>query len=174
MLASNMAKMFFKKRYSISGRYYRLAYNGIAILGLAWIAIYYQSVNTALTFWEPTIGHQFISVFILLVGLTMLASAFKNYNLREFSGMEKSGINPELCTRGLNAVVRHPIYLATLLIVWGVFVGNGSVAWFTCCVVTTIYSIIGAKLEERRLLKVFGKEYERYQKQVKMLIPFLF
>ena len=35
----------------------------------------------------------------------------------------------------------------------------------------SIYLIIGAFIEERRLLSVFGEEYRKYQQQVSMFIP---
>jgi protein-S-isoprenylcysteine O-methyltransferase Ste14 len=35
----------------------------------------------------------------------------------------------------------------------------------------TVYFIIGAMHEERRLLSVFGEEYERYQRNVPGILP---
>lgn len=41
-------------------------------------------------------------------------------------------------------------------------------------VFNTIYILIAVKyLEERDLKKIFGKEYETYQRNVPMLIPFV-
>ena len=36
------------------------------------------------------------------------------------------------------------------------------------------YILIGFRLEERKLVAVFGDEYQAYQKKVKALIPYLY
>jgi protein-S-isoprenylcysteine O-methyltransferase Ste14 len=42
----------------------------------------------------------------------------------------------------------------------------------TVFILLTIYLVIGAKLEEKRLLEEFGDDYRAYQAQVPMLLPF--
>jgi protein-S-isoprenylcysteine O-methyltransferase Ste14 len=38
----------------------------------------------------------------------------------------------------------------------------------------TVYIVIGALLEERKLLAIFGERYEKYRTATPFLIPFLF
>jgi protein-S-isoprenylcysteine O-methyltransferase Ste14 len=45
---------------------------------------------------------------------------------------------------------------------------------FVSLAIIYIYIYIGATLEERKLEQVFGEEYKAYQRNVKMLLPFLF
>ena len=41
----------------------------------------------------------------------------------------------------------------------------------TAVLLVSVYLIIGAFIEEGRLLRVFGKEYEKYMHEVSMFIP---
>jgi methanethiol S-methyltransferase len=71
--------------------------------------------------------------------------------------------------QGPYRLVRHPLYLACLLMIW------------SCPDLTTdrllhnflwsAWIIIGTILEERELNKTFGEDYAKYQKEVPMLIP---
>jgi protein-S-isoprenylcysteine O-methyltransferase Ste14 len=38
---------------------------------------------------------------------------------------------------------------------------------------TTAYIIVGIRLEERDLRSAFGSDYEEYQKQVSMILPWV-
>jgi protein-S-isoprenylcysteine O-methyltransferase Ste14 len=41
----------------------------------------------------------------------------------------------------------------------------------TAFVLISLYFIVGALLEERRLISIFGEEYRKYQQEVSMFIP---
>ncbi|MFC1924724.1 methyltransferase family protein [Chloroflexota bacterium] len=66
--------------------------------------------------------------------------------------------------------VRHPVYLAILLAIWSS--PDLSVDRFLFNVLTTIWIIIGTKLEERDMVSDIGEPYRQYQHQVPMLIPY--
>ena len=70
---------------------------------------------------------------------------------------------------GAYRVVRHPLYLFMLLLIWSTprfptdqLLFNG--LW-------TLWIVMGTKLEERDLVADFGETYRRYQRSVPMLIP---
>jgi protein-S-isoprenylcysteine O-methyltransferase Ste14 len=77
-----------------------------------------------------------------------------------------------LNTSGLNAQVRHPLYFGTLLALWGTFLLYPTDASLLVAGVSTLYLLIGSKLEERKLEQQFGDAYRSYQRKVPMLIPF--
>jgi len=81
--------------------------------------------------------------------------------------------NRELVIGGPYAYVRHPIYTGFLIAMFGSIFVNG-VFWFIAFVVTGIYFIFSAKIEEKMLTKEFPNEYPEYKKRTKMLIPFIF
>jgi len=68
--------------------------------------------------------------------------------------------------------VRHPLYTAGLVFIWltPVMTVNRLVLYLSL----TVYILIGAYFEERKLQREFGKEYEDYQIRTPMLFPALF
>ena len=70
--------------------------------------------------------------------------------------------------KGMLGIVRHPWYSGGILIVWA---RNLDVTAIITNLVITAYFIVGAFLEERKLLAEFGAEYKNYQRSVSMLFP---
>ncbi|MCB9133875.1 MAG: isoprenylcysteine carboxylmethyltransferase family protein [Anaerolineales bacterium] len=75
----------------------------------------------------------------------------------------------KLVITGLYQWMRHPLYTAGLLFIWLTPVMTCN--WLALYIGVTIYTIVGAMYEERKLVKVFGKAYEDYRKRTPMLIP---
>ncbi len=65
--------------------------------------------------------------------------------------------------------VRHPQYLATLLIIWSGPVLTSDRIEFN--VLWSGWVLIGTRLEERDLLALYGQAYEDYRRRVPMLLP---
>jgi protein-S-isoprenylcysteine O-methyltransferase Ste14 len=76
---------------------------------------------------------------------------------------------PHLVTGGWYAVVRHPLYLFSILFLVLNPVMTGQ--WLLLTILSTIYFVIGALIEEKRLVRLFGDEYRRYQREVPFIIP---
>ena len=74
-------------------------------------------------------------------------------------------------TDGLHARMRHPLYTAGLLILWGL---ASSEAGLATAVWGTLYFLIGARCEERRLITLFGDAYRDYRQRVPAFLPRLF
>jgi len=69
----------------------------------------------------------------------------------------------------LYRVVRHPLYTFSLLFIWlSPSVSQNSL---TVYIGATLYTLIGAYFEERKLLREFGEAYAIYKNTTPMLIP---
>lgn len=77
----------------------------------------------------------------------------------------RSPARPPLLTSGMYGFVRHPLYFAWVLMVFGA--PHMTTTRFVFAVVSTGYLALAIPFEERGLVGVFGDEYERYRRQVK-------
>ena len=91
--------------------------------------------------------------------------------IRQILNFRKRTINQEIGIKknGLLGVVRHPMYFATILLLWCHTFRLSDIVVNT---VLTAYVIIGTMLEERKLVLEYGDSYVQYQKEVPMLFPF--
>jgi protein-S-isoprenylcysteine O-methyltransferase Ste14 len=71
--------------------------------------------------------------------------------------------------RGLYRWVRHPLYTAGLVLIWLTPVMTLNI--FSLNLGLTIYLVVGALIEERKLVREYGEAYEEYRKRTPMLIP---
>ncbi|MFK7933716.1 MAG: isoprenylcysteine carboxylmethyltransferase family protein [Saprospiraceae bacterium] len=172
LLAEPRIKEWLQTRL-IAARWYRLFYNLVAITTLLPI-IYWFVLIPQQQLWTSFWLNQSVGGILLLSGIIILFLALRNYNLSEFSGTQQLKDTPFpnlLQTNGLNAYVRHPLYSAALLIFWGYFIYQPHLPALILAGVSTAYIVIGATLEERKLVEVFGESYKQYQRDTPMLIP---
>ncbi len=94
--------------------------------------------------------------------------------------LARSGLNtvfgevrerPQVITKGPFSVVRHPIYLGSVLFYLGVTVITMSLASAAVCIIIILFYYYISRHEEKLLLARFGKEYETYMGKVPMLLP---
>ncbi len=175
VLASDSVKRKVKNTLTNLFPLYRIGYNLFAIISLLPVLYYQNSINDPI-FFPINMLVQIIAYGILLSGLLLGYFAFKNYSSAEFLGLDykqQSQAN-KLNTAGLNKHVRHPLYSASLLIVWGYFFSNLNSTSLIMATAITTYLIIGTKLEEKKLIVEFGQPYKEYIKNTPMLIPRFF
>jgi protein-S-isoprenylcysteine O-methyltransferase Ste14 len=78
-----------------------------------------------------------------------------------------------LVTRGPYRLIRHPMYLAVLLVIWPLIIDHLSLLRIAAGFVLTADLIIKMLFEESLLKKQFA-EYKTYMKTTKRLIPVIF
>ena len=174
-LASHRVKNILIDKW-IAKRYYRIIYNAIAIISLVPILFAFYQIASPLLFASSAVTY--LGMGTSFIGLLILVYALSQYNLSEFAGTQqwRAELNPspqELKQSGINAFVRHPLYFAGLLIIWGGFMYSPSIKILVAALIATLYLYVGTKLEEQKLIIEFGEEYKAYQKKVGMLLPFL-
>ena len=158
------------------GVYYRLAYNLWAGLHIAAVwALGGALIGDQPYDLEPGVAGAMTGIGV--PGVVVLVLALREYDLGRFSGMAKicaqmKGItlseDEPLITGGLHLFVRHPLYLGVYLILWGRATGDFGLA---TAVWGSVYLVIGAVFEDRKLLALYGDEFRDYKDRIPAVIP---
>jgi methanethiol S-methyltransferase len=122
------------------------------------------------TAWALVQALSLVGFAIVLVS-TFLISHFELFGLTQVfrNWLGRPTPEPELKTPLLYAHVRHPIYLGFLIAFWATPEMTGGHLLFAAA--TTAYILIGIRLEERDLVRLFGPAYLAYRDRVAMLVP---
>jgi len=163
--------------------WYRFLYNTISIITVL-AAIYLISKVPDRGIWTAPPGLRWVMHGIQFAGLAFGALAFEHMDTGEFMGFRQvwryltrketvgniEGLSSkELVRTGVYGIVRHPMYLAGLVLF--TFSPIITVNGLAVTIMADLYFLFGAFIEERRFLAVFGDEYREYMKQVPRLIP---
>jgi protein-S-isoprenylcysteine O-methyltransferase Ste14 len=119
-----------------------------------------------------------VQVALVLAAVAFFGAGARQYDMRQFLGLRQITDDEDSCatigescsveTRGVLGLVRHPWYSGGMLIIWA---RDLDAAALLTNLVLTAYFIVGALLEERRLVREMGEEYRRYQREVPMFWP---
>lgn len=155
---------------SFCGRYYRLFYNAFSVLTLWPLWLFTQSMRAEYIWvWSGWMrGFQFA---LLLAAGVLFVLATRRYDMKIFLGLlpsQRAIAASGLDTGGVLAFVRHPWYLAALLLIWA---RDLTLVDLIVNAVIVGYIWGGSLLEERKLARVYGETYRSYQERVSMLIP---
>ena len=153
-------------------RGYRLLYNGFSFLTFLPLLIMAPLLPDKFLYSIPapwlylTLLIQVGAVIALLVGV-LQTDVWAFIGLKQLiSGDQTEG---KLVTDGLYRLVRHPLYSAGLVIIW--LAPQMTANRMVLVVSLTIYIVIGAIFEERKLLRDFGSAYAEYSARTPMFIP---
>ena len=173
VLAADSVKRRLKPRL---GAWYRAVYNLVATVHLAAVlGLGYWLIDDA-GFGRPwpLAGAQIV---LAAAGLLLFLDALRLYELARLGGIfqlfqaRRGRDEPDdepLRTDGWHRYVRHPLYLAGLMMLWGAArseLGLATALW------ASLYLIIGARFEERALLRRYGQAYADYRDRVPALFP---
>lgn len=172
LLACERPQLWARRRLGAAGRrWYRLVYNLLAGAGLLAILLMVRFLPDGILYRIPmpwallTMGLQGASILAMLWVLA-------DTGLLDFLGLAaQESQPPQLVTSGLYHYMRHPLYLGGLLAIWLMPMMTWNL--LALCIGSTLYILVGIRLEERKLLRQFGKKYADYRKRTPMLIPFI-
>jgi methanethiol S-methyltransferase len=171
-LASYPAKQAARRMLGDGGdRVYRLAFNVFAGATLLPVLVLARLLPDH-TLYAVHVPWLYLMVAGQLAAIVCLALALLQTDALHFLGLRQL-VQAEsasgLYTRGFYRLVRHPLYLFGLVILW--LTPVMTVNLFTLFALLSAYLFMGAKLEERRLVREFGQAYEDYRRKTPMIIP---
>jgi protein-S-isoprenylcysteine O-methyltransferase Ste14 len=155
-------------------KYYRLFYSLFASVTLLPVLILPAVIpdQTLYKVPEPLV---YFTVFIQIVSVLLLVYSVLQTGALQFIGLSQAfGLKREdkLNTGGLYRYMRHPLYTFSLLVLWLTPTMTRNFALLYAAL--TVYIIIGAVFEERKLLQTFGAAYQEYRAKTPFLIPLKF
>jgi protein-S-isoprenylcysteine O-methyltransferase Ste14 len=173
-LASLQAKALAQRSLGAAAtRGYRLAYNIFAVISLLPVLALPALLPDRSLY---TIPPPWVYLTLALQGLALAALGVGviQTGAWSFLGLEQlfapaADAPPRLVIKGLYRWVRHPLYTAGLVFIWLIPVMSANLLALN--VGLTLYLVIGAYFEERKLLREYGEEYADYQRRTPMLVP---
>jgi protein-S-isoprenylcysteine O-methyltransferase Ste14 len=154
-------------------RTYRLVYNLFAVISLLPVLALPALLPARRLYVIPfpwallTLALQGLAVLALLLGL-LQTGVWSFLGLSQLTGPHQTGPT-RLVVHGLYRWVRHPLYSAGLVFIWLTPLMTSNLLAFNLG--ATVYLVVGALFEERKLLGEFGQDYARYRARTPMLVP---
>jgi methanethiol S-methyltransferase len=158
-------------------QFYRLFFNITSLITVIPLVYYSVFHRGPLVFhWEGPL--LIVKYLLLAMSIGLFVAGARHYSLQRFIGIHqiKTGETDHTLseydvfdTTGIHGVIRHPWYTGGIMIIWSADI---YLSTLLSNVVISVYFVIGAFLEERKLLPEFGDKYREYQKNVSMLLPY--
>ncbi len=107
----------------------------------------------------PLLIHLPISILILALSVILSRAGIKTVfgKVRE---------KPQVISTGVFSIVRHPIYLGSILLYLGLVIFTLSILSFLIWILIFIFYYLISRYEEKLLVERFGRVYEDYKKKV--------
>jgi protein-S-isoprenylcysteine O-methyltransferase Ste14 len=176
LLASTSVKQKLNKDFAPFFRRYRLYYTLFSVFSFG-LVLWYQFNLSSPYIYIPFFLSSLLGTITGCAGLMIMAICIRKYFGR-LSGLktlfaDEINSGNQLIISGIHRHVRHPLYAGTFLFIWGLFIFLPLTSLLISNFIITVYTLIGIRLEEEKLVKEFGESYRMYQKKVPKLIPTL-
>jgi methanethiol S-methyltransferase len=155
-----------------AARWYRLGFSLYALVTFLPVLVLFAWLPDQ-TLYQVTFPAALLLLAVQAAGLGLFAWTLVVTDVWSFLGMRQVTAGDRqvefLTVRGPYAWVRHPMYTASLMILW-------FTPWMTFNLLAlnlgiTAYFVIGGIFEERKLLRQFGPAYAAYRERTPMLFP---
>ena len=176
LLITHAFEAWLRRRFKQRAAWHRLSYNVFSTATLLWCWLEFRERPGDLIWvwrdwWQlPRIAGLVLAAWFGWLGI-------RAHDNRSFLGVRqivdrRNGCDvavPALSRDGVLNLVRHPYYFSGLLVV--VLYADFTTTNVAFRTVFVLYLLLGAWLEERKLLTVFGDAYRQYRREVPALWP---
>lgn len=172
-LASTGVKAWVCTHWPRAGAAYRLIFNAISLVLLLVPLILLGTMDTP-QLWRWDGGWAWLANGVGGLAVVGFLLSLRSYDGLDFIGLrqwrERGGNAPveAFCLSDWHRVVRHPWYFFLLLILW---TRDMDLAWLVSALWISLYLIVGSRLEEHKLIQLYGERYRRYRTRVPGLVP---
>jgi protein-S-isoprenylcysteine O-methyltransferase Ste14 len=160
------------ERWGKSGYALIFKMTSAAALAVAFLSMWFWDWLYFLNFTLVNWFSIFFGAMLIVFGLVVSAAASQIISVSTVADM-RADRQPELITHGIYSHIRHPLYLATVAIFSGLALLYPFPRVIVFSIAMSAYTIIGAVLEERKLIIQYGESYEEYKNQAGFLLPHL-
>ncbi|WP_199910708.1 isoprenylcysteine carboxylmethyltransferase family protein [Loktanella sp. Alg231-35] len=177
LVHSVMARSAFKRQWTkiIPKSAERATYVLQSSVLLAVIMLFWQSIPDVV--WRADGIAQVVLLSVFFSGVVLIVVSTFALDHFEFTGLRQAWCNLNDTSASTSRfrtplpyrIVRHPLQLGILLVVFSV--PEMTVGGLLFAVVMLAYILIGLQFEERALLREFGDDYAAYRHRVPMLVP---
>lgn len=174
LLAALPIKQWFSQHHPGLMPMYRLGFNLIAVLLLS-VPLYLSFRGHGHMLWQFSGWQQWLANGLAASAVIGFLISLKYYDGQEFLGIRQMRAHEtrvedqeHLQLSPFHRYVRHPWYTFALVLIWSRPMDSLSL---TSAVLITAYFIVGARLEEQKLIHYYGEVYQRYRQRVPGLIP---
>jgi methanethiol S-methyltransferase len=155
---------------------YRILYALFSTITLTALLLYQWTLPQSVLV-QPGLAVRLVRYFLLGYGLVMFYLGARVYDMPFFLGITQwrnrrtHNRHPVLPFRtdGVLAWVRHPWYSGGIALIWGF--GAITDVYLLTRTILTIYLLIGARLEEKKMEADLEERYAAYRRSVPMLLP---
>ena len=166
--------------------WYRFCYTVVSV-ATAGVAVFLILQVPDSVLWQGPAWFSWTLRAVQVAGAIFGLRAFEHLDAQEFLGLrqvrrylatgeiggDREGMTEsDLITAGVYGIVRHPLYVAGMIVV--TFSPRITENGLALTVLADLYFLFGMFIEERRFLRIFGDAYRQYMRQVPRMIPRLF
>ena len=173
LLAAAPVKQWFHRQLHISLVAYRIFYILFAALALI-VLVYLEATMISQLLFRHNLFFFLAGVGVSIVGLIIMSICILKYflTISGLKSLQKQDVENKLEIKGIHRFVRHPLYLGTFTLLWGIFLMTPYASVLVSNVLIIAYTLIAIPYEEKKLVDEFGDDYIRYRSRVPMIVPF--
>lgn len=181
LTAARVVKHWARERFGrrVYDGFYRLVYNVFSVVSILPLLAMLATRVPATVLWRVRSPLNVLFMLLQLVGLAGLVASLWQTDVWRFAGVrqalrylqgeEEPDPPAEFVQTGTYGLVRHPLYFFSMLFIWFTPLMTLSTLLFNG--LATVYFLVGAMHEERRLEQEFGETYRQYRRQVPGFLP---